>query len=119
MPKSEIHKRRGRLPKIEVVDLFCGIGGLSYGMKSKGFKILTGFDLDWTCQYAYETNNEAKFVCKDIREVQSKDIVPLYSKNAIKVLAGCAPCQPFLHTHSKTRTRMRRSTTYYTNLDVW
>ena len=35
MPKSKIHKRRGKLPSIEVVDLFCGIGGLSYGMKSK------------------------------------------------------------------------------------
>ena len=95
MSNSETHKRRGRLPKIEVVDLFCGIGGLSYGMKSKGFKILTGFDLDWTCQYAYETNNEARFVYKDIRDVQKEDIVPLYSKKAIKVLAGCAPCQPF------------------------
>lgn len=95
MPYSETHKRRGRLPKIEVVDLFCGIGGLSYGMKSEGFTILAGFDLDWTCQYAYETNNEATFVYKDIREVQKEDIVPLYSKKAIKVLAGCAPCQPF------------------------
>ena len=88
-------KRRGRLPKIEVVDLFCGIGGLSYGMKSKGFKILAGFDLDATCQYAYETNNDTKFVYKDIRTVTKDDISPLYSKNAIKVLAGCAPCQPF------------------------
>ncbi len=95
MPKNEIVKRRGRLPRIEVVDLFCGIGGLSYGMKMKGFKILEGFDLDWTCQYAYETNNEAKFVYKDIKTVTQKDISPLYSKKAIKVLAGCAPCQPF------------------------
>lgn len=59
MAEHIIHKRRGRLPSIEVVDLFCGIGGLSYGMKSKGLKILEGFDLDATCQYAYETNNEA------------------------------------------------------------
>lgn len=95
MSNSETHKRRGRLPKIEVVDLFCGIGGLSYGMKSKGFKILAGFDLDWTCQYAYETNNEARFVYKDIRRVTKDDILPLYSKKAIKILAGCAPCQPF------------------------
>lgn len=95
MEATKPHKRKGRLPKIEVVDLFCGIGGLSYGMKSKGFKILTGFDLDRTCQYAYKTNNEAKFVYKDIRDVQKEDIAPLYSKNAIKVLAGCAPCQPF------------------------
>lgn len=88
-------KRKGRLPKIEVVDLFCGIGGLSYGMKSKGFRILAGFDLDKTCQYAYETNNGAKFFYRDIKTVTAGDILPLYSKKSIKVLAGCAPCQPF------------------------
>ena len=42
-------KRRGRKRKpykeIDVVDLFCGIGGLSFGMKSKGFHICGGFDL--------------------------------------------------------------------------
>ena len=95
MPKSKIHKRRGKLPSIEVVDLFCGIGGLSYGMKSKGLKIKAGFDLDWTCLYAYETNNEAMFIFKDIMTVQKEDIIPFYSKKSIKVLAGCAPCQPF------------------------
>lgn len=95
MEVAKQHKRRGRLPRIEVVDLFCGIGGLSYGMKSKGFKILEGFDLDKTCRYAYETNNEAKFVYKDIRKVTQADIKPLYSKKSIKILAGCAPCQPF------------------------
>ena len=95
MPQCEIHKRRGRLPSIEVVDLFCGIGGLSYGMKSGGFKILAGFDLDWTCRYAYETNNEAKFNYKDIRQVSKEDIISLYSNKSIRVLAGCAPCQPF------------------------
>ena len=95
MAKTIINKRRGKLPLIEVVDLFCGIGGLSYGMKSKGFKILAGFDLDSTCQYAYETNNDAKFVYKDIRQVEKDDIISLFSKKSIKVLAGCAPCQPF------------------------
>ena len=90
-----MHKRRGRLPSIEVVDLFCGIGGLSYGMKSKGLKIRAGFDLDQTCLYAYETNNEAKFIFKDIRTVRKEEIIPFYSKKSIKVLAGCAPCQPF------------------------
>ncbi|WP_314352160.1 DNA cytosine methyltransferase [Segatella oris] len=95
MPKSKIHKRRGKLPSIEVVDLFCGIGGLSYGMKSKGLKVRAGFDLDRTCLYAYETNNGAKFIFKDIRAVRKEEIIPFYSKKSIKVLAGCAPCQPF------------------------
>ena len=89
------YRRRGRLPKIEVVDLFCGIGGLSYGMKSRGLHVLEGFDLDWTCQYAYEANTEATFIYKDIREVTGGEIRSKYHKNAIKVLAGCAPCQPF------------------------
>lgn len=81
----------------EVVDLFCGIGGLSYGMKSIGFKILAGYDLDKTCQYAYETNTEGKFFYRDIRTVKGSEIKRLYSrkKNVIKILAGCAPCQPF------------------------
>lgn len=90
---------------VEVIDLFCGIGGLSYGMKSKGFKILAGFDLDYTCQYAYEINNEAKFVYKDIKEVTKDDILPLYSKDVIKVLAGCAPCQPFSSYAFKNKTK--------------
>ena len=89
------HNDLVNIPDIEVVDLFCGIGGLSYGLKSVGLNILAGFDLDWTCQYGYEMNNEAKFIFKDIKEVTKEDILPLYSDNSIKVLAGCAPCQPF------------------------
>ena len=84
-------------PKYEVVDLFCGIGGLSYGMKSIGFKILAGYDLDRTCQYAYEANTEGSFFYRDIRTVKGSEIKRLYSrkKSVIKILAGCAPCQPF------------------------
>lgn len=88
-------KRRGRLPCIEVVDLFCGIGGLSYGMKSHGLHIIEGFDIDDTCKYAYETNTGATFIYKDIREVTGEEIRSKYRRGSIKVLAGCAPCQPF------------------------
>lgn len=81
----------------EVVDLFCGIGGLSYGLKCQGMKILAGFDLDYTCQYAYETNTGGKFYYRDVKTISGDEINKLYSqkKNTIKVLAGCAPCQPF------------------------
>lgn len=83
------------MPRIEVVDLFCGIGGLSYGMKTAGFNILAGFDLDHTCKFAYETNTGGIFVHKDIKDVTGDDIIRCYSEGSIKVLAGCAPCQPF------------------------
>ncbi|MBR6183181.1 MAG: DNA (cytosine-5-)-methyltransferase [Bacteroidales bacterium] len=95
-------KNNSKRNKIEVVDLFCGIGGLSYGLKSKGFVIKGGFDIDGTCKYAYEQNNKAPFFHQDIKTVTKEQVEALYSKNAIKVLAGCAPCQPFSSmSHSK------------------
>lgn len=92
---DSMDKHRGRLPRIEVVDLFCGTGGLSYGMKSRGLTIVSGYDIDPTCQFAFETNNDAKFYVKDIRDVTGDDVKKLYSRKSIRVLAGCAPCQPF------------------------
>lgn len=89
------NKGKAKRPQIEVVDLFCGIGGLSYGMKMAGLKILAGFDLDSTCKYAYETNTKGTFIHKDISQVKGEDIISKYTENAIHVLAGCAPCQPF------------------------
>ena len=81
--------------KIEVVDLFCGVGGLTCGLNQSGLKVKAGFDIDDTCKYPYEHNNKAKFYKKDIKDVTGEDIKKCYSKNSIKVLAGCAPCQPF------------------------
>lgn len=90
---------------IEVVDLFCGIGGLSYGMRCKGFDIRGGFDLDGTCKFAYEYNNKTKFFHRNIKDVHKDDISKLYSKRAIKVLAGCAPCQPFSSYAFKNKSK--------------
>ncbi|MBR3986548.1 MAG: DNA (cytosine-5-)-methyltransferase [Bacteroidales bacterium] len=99
MPIQEniIKKTRKLKTRFEVVDLFCGVGGLSYGLKTAGFHILAGYDLDWTCQYAYETNTGGKFYYRDVSTIDGKEITKLYSKrkNTIRVLAGCAPCQPF------------------------
>ena len=91
--RQEIQKNNR--PPIEVVDLFCGIGGLSYGLKSQGLKIKAGYDLDYTCRFAYHHNNDAEFRYEDIRKVTAEEINNTYSKGAIRVLAGCAPCQPF------------------------
>ena len=32
---------------------------------------------------------------KDVKEVTKKEIVSLYHENSVRILAGCAPCQPF------------------------
>ncbi len=79
----------------EVVDLFCGVGGLTCGMEQAGFKVVAGFDNDKTCEYAYSHNNRTAFFCRDIRKVTGTEINKCYSKRAKKILVGCAPCQPF------------------------
>ena len=88
------------MKKIEAIDLFCGIGGLTYGLRQahiKGAKInvLAGLDNDITCQDSYEKNNKAQFIAGDITKYDFKRLKKLYSKDSIRVLVGCAPCQPF------------------------
>lgn len=83
---------------INTVDLFCGIGGLSYGLKKTGFNITAGIDLDKSCKFAYETNNNTPFIEADITKISS-DEIKKYLNGNINILVGCAPCQPF-STHS-------------------
>lgn len=79
----------------EVVDLFCGIGALSHGLKNAGFKIVAGYDFDANCKFAYEQNNSAKFFKRDVAKLTASEISAHFSGKAPSVLAGCAPCQPF------------------------
>ena len=85
----------------EVVDLFCGVGGLTRGLSNVGLNVLAGFDIDPTCQYAYTHNNSSVYHLADIREVAGEEIKSIYSDKSIKVLVGCAPCQPFSQLRSK------------------
>jgi len=87
-----------------VVDLFCGAGGLTHGFKMEDIKVVAGVDSDLSCKYAYEKNNNALFVHKDIRELSSNEISDLYPDGAVKVLVGCVPCQPF-STYVKGKTK--------------
>jgi len=78
-----------------VVDLFCGVGALSHGLMLAGFEIVAGYDTDAKCQYAFETNNNAKFFTRDVAKLTPKEVAAHFSGNVPSVLAGCAPCQPF------------------------
>lgn len=78
-----------------VIDLFSGIGGLSHGFVLEGFQVAAGIDIDKNCKYGFEKNNNAKFIHKDIAAVNSKELIEIYGNSKIRVLVGCAPCQPF------------------------
>lgn len=95
--------------RTSAIDLFCGIGGLSYGLKKAGITVDAGIDLDETCQYAYEQNVKTDFLLKDISKVRGSEIKKTYwsNKDEVKILAGCAPCQPFSTHSNKIKTDKR------------
>jgi len=96
--KSQNRRRRRRdrvAPDASVIDLFCGAGGLSYGFRTEGFEIVAGIDTDENCRYAFEYNNEAPFIRRDVADLKATDIDTLFTPDKARVLVGCAPCQPF------------------------
>lgn len=80
---------------IEAIDLFCGIGGLTYGLRQADINVLAGLDNDNSCEYSYTKNNNCKFITADIAKYDFEEMNDLYSINSVRVLVGCAPCQPF------------------------
>lgn len=80
--------------KIAVIDLFCGIGGLSQGFVLEGFDVIAGYDNDPSCKFAFEHNNSSIFFDRDVTTLQGTELNQLFG-NRTKVLVGCAPCQPF------------------------
>ena len=85
------------------IDLFCGIGGLTKGLSLSGVDVIAGIDIDESCRFAYEANNHAKFLCKDVSSVHGQDLEPIFPENTVRILVGCAPCQPFSRYSSRYR----------------
>lgn len=96
------------------IDLFCGIGGLSFGLKKAGIDIVAGIDLDESCKYAFETNINADYLSMDITELSGNEIQKKYWKDEekIKILVGCAPCQPF-STHSNKNKNKQKNDKWF------
>lgn len=92
--------------KIEAVDLFCGAGGLTCGLRASGIKVSAGVDVEEACRFPFEQNHPgARFYAKDVAALHADELRKLWRNRggAIRLLAGCAPCQPF---SSYTRTSL-------------
>jgi len=86
--------------EVKAFDLFCGIGGLTYGLQQAGITVSGGLDMDESCKYAYEHNCRATFLTKDIRNIHYQNILYFLKDADYSILVGCAPCQPF-STHAQ------------------
>jgi DNA (cytosine-5)-methyltransferase 1 len=92
---------------ITCVDLFSGIGGLTHGLIRGGINVVAGIDVDPHCRFPYESNNDSKFIEKDIRHLTGAELAALFDNARFRLLAGCAPCQPFSN-YGRSKERRRR-----------
>jgi DNA (cytosine-5)-methyltransferase 1 len=81
--------------RVTAIDLFCGAGGLSYGLKTGGVSVIAGVDVDPACEYPFESNVDAAFLQRDVRDLTADQLNALWGDAEIRALVGCAPCRPF------------------------
>lgn len=74
---------------MNVVSLFCGIGGLDKGFINAGYNLIWANDFDKYAVKTYEANYNHPVILDDINEINLEEIP------AHHILIGGFPCQPF------------------------
>lgn len=89
---------------LTAIDLFCGAGGLTCGLKQAGFEVKLGVELEHVAAETYRVNHpEHPLYEADIRTLDPYLIMKELNikTGELDLLAGCPPCQGF----SSHRTR--------------
>lgn len=81
---------------INVIDLFCGCGGLSLGFEQAGYNVLLGIDMWKDALKTYEHNHKnGKILCADLANLTTDDVENAISHKKVDVIIGGPPCQGF------------------------
>ena len=87
------------------IDLFCGAGGLSEGLRQAGFHVLAGNDFDEAAGATYaRTHKEARFLGGPIQNLTVNDFLRAarLKPGQLSVLAGGPPCQAYsVYNHQR------------------
>jgi DNA (cytosine-5)-methyltransferase 1 len=89
------------------IDLFSGVGGLSYGFKCAGFEILEAVESDTMTAETYRRNHPSTHLIKaPIETIDPSDCLHRLRSHQqdLTVLMGGPPCQGFSESNRRTRT---------------
>ncbi len=94
--KNELYINNGS-QQYNVLDLFCGCGGLSKGFEMAGYNILLGVDYNEPALKTYAYNHKgSKTLCGDLSASETFDTIDtLLAGKTIDVIIGGPPCQGF------------------------
>lgn len=89
-----------------VIDLFCGSGGVTAGLKAAGWKVLAAVDNDPVAARTYRANHpEVALLEEDICDEGIGDRLGAATGRAmVDLLVVCAPCQPFSSQNRSGKT---------------
>ena len=83
---------------MKAIDLFCGCGGLSTGLRDAGFEILAGIDIepDYIQTFTKNLPNSLS-LCTDVSTINSHELLEKLDLKVgeLDLLAGGPPCQGF------------------------
>lgn len=79
--------------KFKAIDLFCGAGGLSTGLKKSGFRLCLGVDIDEKALKTYKCNLKRTKVLKYSGSVVKTQIQSFYNEliYVVEEGEGCSP----------------------------
>lgn len=84
--------------KLKAIDLFCGCGGISLGLRLVGFEVLAGVDIESNYISTFRHNfPNSKSLQLDLSTTQPSEFMRLVGvqKGEVDLLAGGPPCQGF------------------------
>ena len=82
---------------LNVIDLFCGCGGMSKGLTDAGLNVIAGIDIWDKAVESYNKNYYHKAYCADLTQLPPEKFNELYNKENknVDILVGGPPCQSF------------------------
>lgn len=92
--------------KITAIDIYCGSGAVTEGLKAEGVSVLAAVDNDPIACETYRLNHpEVHLFESDIRKLKPTELRKLIDYNRrLDLLIVCAPCQPFSSQNRKRST---------------
>ena len=82
--------------KYNVLDLFCGCGGLSLGFENAGFNVLLGIDMWEDALVTYRRNHKnSNTLCADLATLPVEEVDKSINHEKVDVIIGGPPCQGF------------------------
>ena len=98
--------------EIVLADFFSGCGGTARGFADAGVRPVFATDWDEEAVSTFRLNfPDVKAVQSDIRELDTEQVVSVMpsADEAVRLLAGCAPCQPFANHRNAAKEPDERS----------